>query len=143
MRFLRHLTALALAVGVIGADGVVAVVQAGPAPQSAAAGDQFKELLAGAWQAQVDDPSGAPIEMTLTINADGTYAQVFAASPSEPAPPAARGAWTVQALSEERFSLTLVRTGQSAANARPLAFRVVDKNTLLNETENYRARRVQ
>ena len=80
---------------------------------------------------------------TLTLNADGSYAQTFAGAPGEPAPPAASGAWTAQTLGETRFSLTLVRTGEPAANARPLTFRVVDDDTLLNETENYRARRVK
>jgi uncharacterized lipoprotein NlpE involved in copper resistance len=140
MRFFRHVMALALAVGVAGG---VAVAQAGPAPQAAAADDQVRQLLAGAWRAQVDDPSGAPVTMTLTLNADGTYAQTFAGAPGEPAPPAASGAWTVQTLGESRFTLTLVRAGQAAANARPLTFRVVDGDTLLNETENYRARRVK
>jgi hypothetical protein len=44
-------------------------------------------------------------------------------------------------MGEGRFGMTLVRAGQPASP--PLVFRVVDNDTLQNETENYRARRVK
>jgi uncharacterized lipoprotein NlpE involved in copper resistance len=133
-----YLMALALAAGLATATAPLSVAQAAAPP---AAADQFKSLATGTWRATVDDPSGAPIAMTLTLKADGTYTRVYTAAGGEAAPPATNGTWTVQPAADGKFSLTLVRAGQAAAEAKPVVFRVVDNDNLLNETENYRARR--
>jgi uncharacterized lipoprotein NlpE involved in copper resistance len=144
MTFRRNLFVLAMVAGVAAADASLAIAQSAPAAGPAASADQLKQLLTGAWRAQVDDPSGSPITMTLTLNADGTYTRVFMApAGGEPPPPATNGTWTVQPAGDGRLSLTLVRTGQPAGDAKPLVFRVIDNDNLQNETENYRARRAR
>jgi hypothetical protein len=137
MRLRGYVVALAVVAGVVG-GGAFTAVQAS-APPAVATADQAKQLATGTWRATVDDPSGAPINMTLALRGDGTYTRTYAGG--DPTPPATNGTWTVQPAGEGRFSLTLVRAGQPAAEARPLVFRVIDKDTLQNETENYRARR--
>jgi uncharacterized lipoprotein NlpE involved in copper resistance len=136
------LVALALAAGLAAPGDTFAVAPPAAASQPAAA-DQAKRTLTGAWRGQVDDPSGSPITMTLTFNADGTYTRVFAGAGGEAPPPATNGTWTVQAMADGRLSVTMVRAGQPAAEARPVVFRVVDNDNLVNESENYRVRRAQ
>jgi uncharacterized lipoprotein NlpE involved in copper resistance len=143
MRFGRNLIAAAMIAGMAAAGVTLTIAQSAAASPPAAAGDQLKQLVTGVWRAQVDDPSGAPVTMTLTLNADGTYTRVFMSAGGDPPPPPSNGMWTLQAIAEGRFNLTLVRAGQPAADARPVVFRVVDNDNLQNETENYRARRVR
>ncbi len=135
-----YLFAMTLAASLAAASAPLGVAHAA-APATATV-DQLKALATGVWRATVDDPSGAPVNMALTLKADGTYTRVYTAtSAGEGAPPSTNGTWTVQPAGEGKFSLTLVRAGQAAADARPVVFRVTDKDNLVNETENYRAKR--
>ncbi len=112
-----------------------------PVPQ----GEQYKRLLVGTWQAQTTDQFGVSTNSTLTYSADGSYSGVVTQSfQSYTIPQVANGTYTVSAVGDGRFTLTMTPGGASgAAFPVTLVFRVLDNNTLSNDADRYQARRIR
>jgi hypothetical protein len=105
--------------------------------------EQYKRLLVGTWQVQTTDHYGLTTNTTLTYNADGTYSGVVTQSyQGISVPQPTNGTWTVQPVSESKFSLTVAPAGRNMGGPATAVLRVLDGNNLYNDTDRYQARRV-
>jgi hypothetical protein len=109
--------------------------------------ERFKRYLTGRWEAVSVDQFGVTTELSVEYRQDGNYSGLVTATYqgfSSPAP--ISGSWTVQAVGEERFALTMRPGGGGIGlpqTASTVVIRVIDDNTAFNETEGYEASRVQ
>jgi hypothetical protein len=113
-----------------------------PVPTS----EQYRRLLVGTWQTQAATTFGPTTDTTITFSTDGSYAGVQTQSfQGFSLPQPFQGRWNVQEIAQGRFTLTLTPEGAFGVGAAPVnaVLRVVDNNTLFNETERTQARRVR
>ncbi|MCW5715231.1 MAG: DUF4339 domain-containing protein [Bauldia sp.] len=111
------------------------------APPAVPQAEVFRQLVVGAWTGEARNPNGVIVSVQVLYNADGTYSGVVTQTFQGLASPSPiEGRWTVVAVNENRFALTNSPTmGQPSTET----IRVIDQNTLLNETQNYQVRRVR
>jgi hypothetical protein len=105
--------------------------------------EQYKRLIVGTWQVQTTDHYGLMTNTTLTYNPDGTYSGVVTQTyQGISVPQPTNGTWTVQPVSEGKFSLTVAPAGRNMGGPATAVLRVIDNNSLYNDTDRYQARRI-
>jgi hypothetical protein len=111
------------------------------APPAVPQAEVFRQLVVGAWMGEARNPNGINVAVQVLYNADGTYSGVVVQTfQGLTAPSPIEGRWTVVAVGEDTFALTSTPTmGQPSTET----IRVIDQNTLFNETQNYRVVRVR
>ena len=103
---------------------------------------QIKRFLVGVWQAESTNPAtGWSVKTTARYSADGNFSGVQAMSMMgmPPVNMPIQGKWSVTAISDREFLLTLNQTGQIPAS---VSFQIIDHNTLQNKDDGSFAQRV-
>jgi hypothetical protein len=125
----------------------VFAAQPNPAPQ----GPDFKTYILGGWRLgpRQDPATGMLLVFDNYFLPDGTLNAVVTAQSQEsnfqgggslpPVQQAYSGRWTVRGLSQDRFTLETIVNGFTSTNT----LRIVDRNTLFNETAGMNAIRIQ
>lgn len=110
------------------------------APPEVPASEQYRLLVQGVWLMSETNPQGFTLTTQVNYHSDGTFDAVSTTtyqgvSSSVPV----SGRWTVQAMGANQFLLSMTPDAGIPSTA---IIRVIDQNTLYNETAGQQARRV-
>lgn len=101
----------------------------------------FRQLVVGAWTGEARNPNGVTMSVQVLYNADGTYSGVVTQTfQGLTAPAPIEGRWTVVAVSETSFAITSTPIMGTPSTE---TIRVIDQDTLFNETQDYQVQRVR
>jgi hypothetical protein len=113
-----------------------------PAPRRVSAAKDLEDFLPGVWRARTADPStGIISENVLRFWSNGTYSGTESALVNgNPVTMRRAGTWSARPVSSDSFVLTVNDAGTGIA--RSYTFRVIDRNSVENEDQNYIAHRL-
>lgn len=113
-----------------------------PAPHRVSAAKNLEDFLPGVWRARTADSStGIISENVLRFWSNGTYSGTESALVNgNPVTMRRAGTWSARPVSSDTFVLTVNDAGTGVA--RSYTFRVIDRNSVENEDQNYIAHRL-
>ena len=105
---------------------------------------EFERYIVGTWESEIRQP-GMVTQITGLYRADGTFTgiervQMIGIGHAPPVTIPVSGRWSVEALTDKRFLLTL--TPGDGSQPRSGTFQVIDDNTVRHEGQNVIVRRV-
>jgi len=113
-----------------------------PAPHRVSAAKYLEDFLPGVWRARTADPStGVISEDVLRFWSNGTYSGTESALINgNPVTMRLAGTWSARPVSSDSFVLTVNDAGTGVAQSH--TFRVIDRNSVENQDQNYIAHRL-